>query len=63
MNDLQKLLKEHKRELVALAKKHGYTISEEELVALAEGQLTDEQLAAASGGWGEGLGGGVARNR
>ena len=59
MNDLQKLLKEHKREFVALAKKHGYTVTEEEVVALAEGQLTDDQLAAASGGWGSGLGSGV----
>lgn len=50
MSDLQKFFTEHKKEIVALGKKHGCTFTEDDVVAMAEGQLSEEQLDGAAGG-------------
>ncbi len=51
MSDLQRFLKEQKHEIVALGKKHKYTFTEADVTALAEGELSDEQLGGAAGGY------------
>lgn len=50
MTELQKFLKEAKGEIVALGKEHGYDFTEEQVTALAEGQLSEDQLDSVSGG-------------
>ena len=55
MSDLQKFFKEHKQEIVALGKKHGCTFTEDDVMAIADGQLSEEQLGEVHGG-GTGVG-------
>lgn len=50
MSDLQKLLKEHAKDIVDLGKKHGCSFSEDDVAALADGQLTEDELGSVQGG-------------